>query len=87
MIPIPRAGTLRDVGGTESALAVPGVGDVRITVPRGDELVPLPEGHRYLGFLFARAEDPAAAERALREAHARLKFDIDPPAGREGESE
>ena len=43
---------------------------------RGQDVVPLPEGSRYLGFIFARAETPARAEAALREAHARLRFVI-----------
>ncbi len=49
-----------------------------ITVPEGREVVPLPEGDSYLGFLFARAETPAEVEAALREAHRRLAFDIRP---------
>ena len=35
-----------------------------------------PEGARYLGFIFSRAETPAAAEAALREAHRHLRFVI-----------
>jgi biotin carboxylase len=79
MIPIPRAGILRAVGGIEEAKAVPGIEDLRITIPVGQEVVPLPEGSRYLGFIFARAKDPEGAESALREAHRRLRFDIDSP--------
>ena len=85
MIPIPRGGVLGGVSGLEAARAVRGVSEVRITVPPGDELVPLPEGHRYLGFIFARDERPEAVERALRAAHEELRFEIGPPAGgREG---
>jgi hypothetical protein len=40
-------------------------------------VVPLPEGDRYLGFLFARGEAPAPVEAALREAHTALDFVID----------
>ena len=76
MLPIPRAGRLRAVHGKEAALAVPGVEEVAITAHVGQELVPLPEGWQYLGFVFARAETPELVERALREAHARLDFDI-----------
>jgi biotin carboxylase len=76
MLPIPRRGVLRGVGGVDAARAVPGVDDVVITVPDGREVVPLPEGDSYLGFLFARGETPADVERALRAAHARLAFDI-----------
>src|SRR6185436_1912996 len=76
MIPIPRRGFLRAVAGVEDAKAVPGIEDVRITHAMDAELVPLPEGDCYLGFVFARAERPHIVEGALREAHRRLRFDI-----------
>jgi hypothetical protein len=78
MIPIPRRGVLRAARGREAALAVPGIEDVTITAHAGQELIPLPEGSRYLGFILARADSPQAVEDALRAAHARLEFDIDP---------
>ena len=61
-----------------------GITDLQITVPPDREVVPLPEGDRYLGFIFARGEDPAAVEDALREAHARLEVDIRAPAAAAG---
>jgi len=76
MIPIPKAGRLRAVRGKEVAEAVPDIEEVAITAHVGQELVPLPEGWQYLGFIFARAETPEAVERALRDAHARLSFEI-----------
>ena len=79
MLPIPRAGRLRAVHGKDAAEAVPGVEEVAITAHVGQELVPLPEGWQYLGFVFARAETPAVVERALRAAHACLAFDIADP--------
>ncbi|MGE0454976.1 MAG: ATP-grasp domain-containing protein [Vicinamibacteria bacterium] len=78
MIPIPRAGILRSVGGVEDARAVPLVEEVTITAPLQNRLVPLPEGDAYLGFVFARGERPREVEAALREAHARLRFEIAP---------
>jgi biotin carboxylase len=78
MVPIPRAGILEEVRGREEALAVPGIEDLEITAQPGDELVPLPEGTRYLGFLIAREESPEAVETALRNAHCRLEFIISP---------
>jgi biotin carboxylase len=78
MIPIPRGGLLKGVHGEEEARAVPQVTGVEISAKLNNPIVPLPEGNSYLGFIFARAEDPAAAEAALREAHARLRFDIRP---------
>lgn len=76
MIPIPRAGRLGTVGGLEAARAVAGIEDVVISAHAGQDLVPLPEGWQYLGFIFARAGRPAAVEWALREAHRRLSFEI-----------
>ena len=77
MIPIPRAGVLREVNGVEIARDQPGVKEVLISAHRGQELVPLPEGSRYLGFIFARGETPELVEAALRDAHASLDFEID----------
>lgn len=79
MLPIPRGGVLEAVRGREAALAVPGIEAVTITAHVGQELVPLPEGSRYLGFVFARAESPERVEAALREAHGRLEFAIGRP--------
>ena len=78
MLPIPRAGMLEEVRGREKALTVPGIEDLEITAQLGEELVPLPEGTRYLGFLIARGETPEAVEAALRDAHRRLEFVISP---------
>ena len=77
MIPIPRAGRLTAVRGIEEAAAVDAIEEVAITMHPGQEVVPLPEGWQYLGFIFARGETPAAVEEALREAHTRLHFDIE----------
>ena len=74
MIPIPRPGRLERFGGIEAARSVPGVEQVVQSIPRGQELVPLPEGSRYLGFIFARGEDPGGVEEALRQAHRRLEI-------------
>ena len=78
MLPIPRAGVLREVTGVDAARAVPGIEDVVISTPLGTELVPLPEGSSYLGFVFARGETPDGVEAALRAAHAALGFAITP---------
>jgi biotin carboxylase len=72
MLPIPSAGLLREVSGRGAAMEVDGVVGVEITVPIGRPLVPLPEGDRYLGFVFARGQTPADVEKALRTAAASL---------------
>jgi hypothetical protein len=77
MIPIPRAGRLAAVHGTDEAAAIDGIEEVAITMHPGQDVVPLPEGWQYLGFIFARAETPDTVERALRMAHARLHFAIE----------
>ncbi len=81
MIPIPHAGTLRAVEGIETAEAVPLIESVTIEIRPGNELVPLPDGSEYLGFIFARGADPSdgpeAVEQALRDAHAALTFEIE----------
>ena len=74
MIPVARAGVLREVRGVAAASAVPLIEEVAITAHRGQALVPWPEGSRYPGFIFARGDTPAAVEAALRAAHGRLEF-------------
>jgi biotin carboxylase len=76
MIPIPRGGVLEEVRGLDEARAVPFIEDATISIHKGQEVVPLPEGSRYLGFIFSRAATPAEAEAALREAHRHLQFVI-----------
>lgn len=78
MIPIPEAGLLREVLGVDEAAAVPLIESVEITARLNYPLVPLPEGDSYLGFIFARGDNPGEVEAALRRAHACLKFRIDP---------
>ena len=76
MIPIPQAGIYRGVSGVEEAEQVPGIESIDITAVPGQNLVPLPEGASYLGFIFARASTPAEAERLVRNAHGMLTFQI-----------
>ena len=76
MMPIPHAGILREVRGKTDAEQVSGIEEVTISIPIGQEVLPLPEGARYLGFIFARGSTPASVEASLREAHHRLEFVI-----------
>jgi len=78
MIPIPQAGILRRVEGVLAAGKVPYIDEVVIHVREGYELVPLPEGSSYLGFIFARAPSAAQTEAALRAAHACLRVVVMP---------
>ncbi|MGD0285480.1 MAG: ATP-grasp domain-containing protein [Acidimicrobiales bacterium] len=72
MLPIGAGGILAEVAGRERALAVPGIVGIELTIAPGRMLVPLPEGNRYLGFVFARGDRPEHVEAALRAALAEL---------------
>ena len=76
MIPIPRAGMLKEVAGLEQAKQVSNIEDVIITAHITQQIAPPPEGASYLGFIFSRAASPDLVEAALREAHNRLRFII-----------
>ena len=76
MIPIPRVGILEEVRGQDRARAVPGIAGLELTIGPGRHVKPLPEGDRYLGFLFARADGPEGVEQALRTAHGHLEIVI-----------
>jgi hypothetical protein len=76
MIPIPKGGIYESVDGLEDAESVPGIEEVIVTAKEGQQLVPLPEGASYLGFIFARAGTPWEVEPALRQSHAKLRFQI-----------
>lgn len=78
MIPIPEGGILRRVEGLLAAQRIPHIEEVVIDVREGNELVPLPEGSSYLGFIFARAPTPGETEAALRAAHACLRIVVAP---------
>ncbi len=77
MLPIPKSGVFQEVRGQIEALAVPGVEELVITAEPGEELIPLPEGTRYLGFLIARGDSAEQVEMTLREAHRRLTVVVD----------
>ena len=76
MLPVPRAGVLRAVEGRDSAAAVPGITGLTITIPVGQPVRPLPDGDRYLGFIFAAAATRHEVEQALTAARDRLRVTI-----------
>jgi len=78
MIPIKERGILRHVEGLRDARGVTNVVNVDILVHPGHELVPLPEGNQYPGYIFARGQSPGEVVSALREAHSRLNFVVAP---------
>jgi biotin carboxylase len=72
MLPVERAGVLHAVEGRSEAAATAGITGISITIPVGQVVRPLPEGDRYLGFIFAEAQSPEEVEAALRAARQRL---------------
>lgn len=78
MIPVPEAGLLRRVEGLSTAKKTRHITAVDIVIPDGHELIPLPEGNQYPGYIFAEADDPETVVDALRKAHQQLKFVVAP---------
>ncbi|MFP5331694.1 MAG: ATP-grasp domain-containing protein [Acidimicrobiia bacterium] len=76
MIPIPRSGVLRSVDGVETVRGLDHVTSVEITAPIGAVVAPPPEGDRYLGFVFARADDPGTVEATLRQAMETIRVQV-----------
>jgi hypothetical protein len=74
MIPIRQAGILKRVEGILAAQKVPYIENIDIVISEGHELIPLPEGNQYLGFIFAKADTPEMVTAALRAAHGKLNF-------------
>jgi biotin carboxylase len=81
MLPVERAGVLQAVHGRSDAAAVPGITGLSITIPVGQTVRPLPDGDRYLGFLFAEGATQQEVEEALRAARRRLRVVIRSVAG------
>ena len=74
MIPIRKKGLLKRVEGLLAANKVNHIDKVDIIIAQGHELIPLPEGNQYLGYIFASAATPEQVTRAIREAYAHLEF-------------
>jgi biotin carboxylase len=78
MIPIRERGILRRVEGLIEASRTEHVENIDIVIRPGNELIPLPEGNQYPGYIFARAESPEKVEAALRVAFEKLNFVVAP---------
>jgi biotin carboxylase len=76
MIPIPAAGIFQKVSGVDKAENISGIESVSIIPTSGDEVIPLPDGNEYLGFIFGKGKNPQTVEKSLREAHDQLDFEI-----------
>jgi hypothetical protein len=78
MIPVPQSGILESVSGAEAARATHRITKLVITARLHDYIAAWPEGSSYLGFLFARGKTAEEVERAIRNAHKKLRFRISP---------
>lgn len=78
MLPVPSAGVLRAIDGVDAAVRIPGVREVTITARIGEEVLPLPEGNKYLGFVFAAGTHADGVIAALRQAGETLRIRIAP---------
>jgi biotin carboxylase len=77
MIPTPEGGLLTSVRGESETRAIPGITGMDFTIRPGEEVVPPPEGERYLGFVYARAGTPEEVESALRRAMSELQVQLE----------
>jgi len=77
MMPIPATGVLTAVEGVEEVEAIEGIDAVTLTVPPGRRVTALPEGDRYLGFVFAGGADADGVEETLRTAGSSLTVVVD----------
>ena len=76
MLPVPRNGVLKDIVGLDNARNTENVDSINITIPVGQPVESLPEGRRYLGFIFASSPNLEQTESALRKACGALKVQI-----------
>jgi biotin carboxylase len=77
MLPVSCPGVLRAIEGRASAAAVPGITGLTITIAVGQRVLPLPDGDRYLGFIFAEASTAHDVENALTAARDQLRVVIE----------
>ena len=74
MIPVREKGLLKRVEGLLEANKIEHIDKIDIIIREGHELVPLPEGNQYLGYIFASAKTPEQVTAAIRKAYGLLKF-------------
>jgi biotin carboxylase len=68
MIPIPEPGKFVEIRNIEAVRQLPHVTGVDVTIRPGRTVEPSPEGDRYLGFVYGRANSPQDVETSLRQA-------------------
>ena len=76
MLPVPRNGVLKNIVGLDNARNTENIDSINITIPVGQPVESLPEGRRYLGFIFASSSNLEQTESALRKAYGALTVQI-----------
>ena len=74
MMPTEQRGLLMQIRGAEEALALSGITEMEITIKPGEMLEPLPEGARYLGFIFAEGNDQNTVLNVLKKAWSKIEI-------------
>jgi biotin carboxylase len=74
MIPIKKPGLLRRVEGLLQARKIEYIDSIDIAISEGHELIPLPEGNQYLGYIFASGDSAEEVTAAIRKAYTHLDF-------------
>ncbi len=74
MIPIKQKGLLKRVEGLLEANKMKHIDKIDIIINEGHEMIPLPEGNQYLGYIFASADSTQQVTKAIRACYAVLKF-------------
>jgi biotin carboxylase len=77
MIPTPKSGVLRRVVGDEETRQIEGIAGIDYTIKPGGSIIAPPEGERYLGFVYARGDQPEQVEAALRKAMETLEVQLE----------
>ncbi|MBL4888911.1 MAG: ATP-grasp domain-containing protein [Candidatus Lindowbacteria bacterium] len=76
MIPIPHQGIFDRIDGIETASELEGIVEILITAGPGENIEPLPEGSKYLGFIFARGSTRNQVVESLKNAHSELSVKL-----------
>ena len=78
MLPIKKAGLFKRTEGILAAKKIKHIDSIEIIIPTGHELIPLPEGNQYLGYIFATADTNEEVIDAIRKAYGLLNFVVSP---------
>ncbi len=76
MLQAENSGVLRSIQGLQRARKQSNIDAINITIPIGQHVEALPEGRRYLGFIFASSSNIWETEDSLRRARAALEITI-----------